>query len=121
MHFRERSHMVQLIRTAYDPELKRGKSEIIGRLAKANPKVTEDLRALLTPDEQKQLAAWMAGHATVERLKRELAVRTLPEQLALAEEWFATQKGEEARVVAANLVAAWSRLRGTLKREGFLE
>lgn len=121
MHFRERAQMVQLVRTSYDPNTKKGKSEIVGRLAKGNPKVSDALQATLTPQERKELAAWLAGRATVERLKRELAVRSLPEQLALAEEWFATQKGDDARLLAASLVPAWSRLRFALKRNGLVE
>ena len=121
MHFRERAQMVQLIRTSYDPGTKKSKSEIVGRLAKANPKVSDALNATLTPAERKELAAWLAGRATVERLKRELAVRNLPEQLALAEEWFASQKSEEAKALAANLVPAWGRLRVALKRSGLVE
>lgn len=121
MHFRERAQTVQLIRTSYDAESKKGKSEIVGRLAKANPKVTDALSATLTPQERKELASWLAGRATVERLKRELAVRSLPEQLALAEDWFATQKGDDAKILAASLVPAWHRLRVALKRNGLVE
>jgi hypothetical protein len=121
MHFREREHVVQIIRTAYDPSSKKGKNEIVGRLVKANPKVPVDLEATLTAEERKEVAAWIEGHATSERLKRELAVRTLPEHLALAEQWFANQKGEDARILAATLIPAWAQLRAVLKRSGLIE
>lgn len=121
MHFRERGHVVQIIRTSYDPGSKKGKNEIVGRLIKANPQVSEALEAALTKEERKEVASWLEGHAKVERLKRELAVHTLPEQLALAEEWFAGQKGDDARVMAAALVPAWVRLRMVLKRNGHIE
>jgi hypothetical protein len=48
-------------------------------------------------------------------------VRTLSEQLALAEEWFADQKGDDARVLAATLIPAWAHLRVALKRNGLVE
>ena len=121
MHFRERGHVVQLIRTTYDAGSKKGKNEIVGRLARANIKVSEELEAALKPDERKELTAWIEGHATVERLKRELAVRTLPEQLALAKEWFKGQKGDDARALAAALIPAWVRFRNLLKRNGLVE
>ena len=121
MHFRERGHVVQIIRTSYDKGSKKGKNEIVGRLAKANPQVTEALETVLTVEERKELAAWLEGHATVERLKRQLAVRTLPEQLALAEAWFANEKGDDARVLAAALIPAWAQLRTVLKRNGHVE
>jgi hypothetical protein len=121
MHFRERGHIVQLIRTTYDAASKKGKNEIVGRLVKANIQVSKELEAALKPEERKELEVWIAGHATVVRLKRELAVRTLPEQLALAEEWFADQKGDDARVMAAAVIPAWIRFRAGLKRNGLVE
>lgn len=121
MHFRERGNVVQIIRTTYDSGSKKGKNEIVGRLARANPQASQALEATLTTEERKELAAWLKGHATNERLKRELAARTLPEQLALAKEWFKGQKGDDARLLAATLSPAWVQLRGVLKRNGFVE
>jgi len=121
MHFRERDQIVQIIRTKYDASLKKGKNEIVGRLAKVNPKITDELAAVLTKEERKEVAGWIEGYATVARLKRELAVRTLQEQLSLAQEWFADQTGEEARFLAASLVPAWARLRATLRKNGLVE
>jgi len=122
MHFRERGNVVQIIRTTYDAASKKGKNEIVGRLQKANPQVPKTLESALKADERKELAAWLDGYATLGRLKRELAVRTLPEQLGLAEEWFGDKnKGDEARVLALALIPAWSQLRAALKRNGFIE
>jgi hypothetical protein len=121
MHFRARDQIVQIIRTKYDAALKRGKNEIVGRLAKANPKITEELAAVLTMEERKEVAAWIEGYAKVGRLKRELAVRTLQEQLTIADEWFADQRDDEARLLAASLVPAWARLRATLKKNNLIE
>ena len=121
MHFRERGQIVQVIRTTYDPSSKKGKNEIVGRLVKANPQISDALEAALSSEERKELGVWIKGHATVEQLKRELAVRTLPEQLALAEEWFEDQKGDDARALAAALIPAWVQLRIVLKRKGLIE
>ena len=121
MHFRERGHVVQIIRTSYDPGSKKGKNQIVGRLIKANPQLPADLEKTLTADERKEVAGWIKGNAATERLKRELAVRTLPEQLALAKEWFADQTGEDARAAAASLVPAWVKLRLVLKQQGLIE
>ena len=121
MHFRERNQVIQIIRTKYDAATKKGKNEIVGRLPKANPKLSDELVAALTKEERKEVATWIEGYATVGRLKRELAVRTLQEQMALAQEWFADQKGDEARVLAASLMPAWARLRSTLKKSALVE
>jgi hypothetical protein len=121
MHFRERNQIIQVIRTKYDAVEKRGKNEIVGRLQKANPQITDELTAALTKEERKELAAWIEGYATTARLKREFAARNLTEQLELAQEWFANQKGEDARLLAAWLLPAWVRLRATLKKNGLIE
>ena len=121
MHFREREQIVQIIRTKYDAALKRGKNEIVGRLVRANPKISDELAAALTKEERKEVATWIESYAKVGRLKRELAVRTLQEQLTLAEEWFADQKGDDARFLAASLAPAWLRLRAALKKNGLVE
>jgi hypothetical protein len=121
MHFRERAHIVQIIRTTYDAGSKKGKNEIVGRLVKANPVISAELEAALTTEERKDVAAWIKGYATVGQLKKELAARSLPEQLALAEEWFAHQKGNEAHTLAAALIPAWVQLRTVLKRNGLIE
>jgi hypothetical protein len=121
MHFRERGHVVQIIRTVYDSESKKGKNEIVGRLVKADPKISDEIQAVLTADERKEVASWIEGHATVERLKRELAARSLPGQLALAKEWFKDQKADDARTLAATLMPAWVELRAVLKRGGLAE
>ena len=121
MHFRELNQIVQIIRTKYDAATKKGKNEIVGRLTKASPKISDELKGVLTPEERKEVAAWIAGHASVERLKQELAVRTLQEHMTLAEQWFADQKGDEARFLAASLIPAWTRLRSVLKKSGHVE
>ncbi len=121
MHFRERGQIVQIIRTKYDAAVKKGKNEIVGRLAKANPKISDELKAVLTPEERKEVAAWIAGYATTERLKHELAVRTLQENMTMAEAWFKGQKSDEARLLAASLVPAWAQLRAALKKNNLVE
>jgi hypothetical protein len=121
MHFRERNQIVQVIRTKYDAAEKKAKNEIVGRLQKANPKLTDELAAVLTKEERKEVTAWIEGYATVARLKREVAARTLLEQLELAQEWFADQKGDEARLLVASLIPAWVRLRVTMKKNGLIE
>jgi hypothetical protein len=121
MHFRERNQIIQIIRTKYDAAEKKGKNEIVGRLPRANPKLTDELSAVLTKEERKEVAAWIDSYATVGRLKREFAARTLNEQLTLAQEWFSEQKGDEARILAASLMPAWARLRGVLRKNGLVE
>lgn len=121
MHFRERGQIVQIIRTKYDATTKKGKNEIVGRMNKADPKLNDQLSTALTPEEKKEVAVWLAGFDRSRKLKRELAVRTLQEQLTLAEEWFVGQKSDDARFLAASLLPAWVRLRAAMKKNGLIE
>jgi hypothetical protein len=121
MHFRDRGKVVQIIRTSYDADSKKSKNEIIGRFVKSNQRISPGLEGKLTAKERKEVAAWIEGYTDIERLKRDLAVRTLPEQLAIAEEWFKDQKGDDARNLAATLLKAWTHVRTVIKRNGLIE
>jgi hypothetical protein len=121
MHFRERDKAIQIIRVGKDSGSKKGKSEIVGRLAKVNPQVSAELEAALTAAERKEVAAWIAAYANLDRLKKEVAVRTLPEQLAIAESWFKDHKDDAARALAASLFQSWVQLRVVLKRNGLVD
>lgn len=120
MHFRERDQVVQIIRTKYDAAKKKGKNEIVGRLVKANPKISDELASALTSEERKAVTAWIEGHAHVANLKRELAVRSLQEQMTLAEEWFMEHADADAQRMVASLLPAWTRLRNVLKKKDLL-
>jgi hypothetical protein len=121
MHFRERGQIVQIIRTTYDQGSKKGKNEIVGRLMKNKPEISDALRKALSTEERREVETWIKSYASVMPLKRELAARTLPESLALAEDWFKGQKGDDARVLAAGIMTAWTHLRVVMKRNGLLE
>ncbi len=116
MHIRERGQIVQIIRTKYDAGTKKGRNEIVGRMSKSKPQITSELKSALTPQELKEVTAWIGARGAVDQLKKELAVRTLSENLALAEQWFADHKNEDARLLAESVVPAWFRLRSVLKK-----
>jgi hypothetical protein len=121
MQFREQGQVIQIIRTTQEAGSKKGKKQVIGRLVRVNPQVSEALNATLTVEERKELAAWLKDYARVARLKKELAVRTLSEQLGLAADWFANQKSDDARALASSILLAWHHLRVALKRDGLVE
>lgn len=64
----------------------------------------------------REIEAWIEQRANLEHLREELAARTLPEQIGQAVAWFNRAPVEEARLVAADLLAQWARLRTVLKR-----
>ncbi|MGQ0622867.1 MAG: hypothetical protein ACT4QA_23675 [Panacagrimonas sp.] len=65
MHFRERNRMVQVIRTTYDPARQKGRPEIVARLSKAKPAITDEVRKVCTPDELLEIQAWIAANSPV--------------------------------------------------------
>lgn len=116
MHFRSRGRMIQVIRTVYDKQLKRGRTQIVGRLERHAMAVGDDLRRECTPAEIAEIEAWIANRSRLEGLREEYAARTLPDQIALAAGWFQRASADEARGVAADLLPEWTRLRVTLKK-----
>jgi hypothetical protein len=121
MQFRDRVKVVQIIRVSKDPDSKKTKNEVVGRLVKSNLRISPELEAKLTAKEHKEVTGWIEGYSDIERQKRDLAVRTLPEQLAIAEEWFKDKKSDDARNLATTLFRAWTHVRTVIKQNGLIE
>ena len=62
MQFRERRKVVQVIRTVYDPVIKRGKSEVVGRLDREAPVLDDALRAACSAEEVAEIEAFVHLH-----------------------------------------------------------
>jgi len=117
MQFRERKRVIQVIRTTYDPELKRGRSKVVGKIDKAEPVVSDKLRRSCSEEELAEITVWLAQWG--ENLRSE-AVRsgaaTLAEQIRHATEFFRSQRSGEAAVWAAEIRAAWGPLEKALRK-----
>lgn len=120
MQFRERRRVIQVIRTTYDPEVKRGRSEVLGKIDKAAPAVTDKLNKACTLEELAEITAYLANR---QNLLRNEAVRagaeTLPAQMRAAAEYFRTHRDEEAKDFAVDIRAAWDELKAALRKAGF--
>lgn len=120
MQFRERRRVIQVIRTTYDPELKRGRSEVVGKIDKAEPAMTDKLRNACTPEERAEIADYLANRSGI---LRNAAVRagaeTLPEQMRRAAEYFRDHRDEEARRFAVEIRRGWDELKSAMRRAGF--
>ena len=117
MHFRIRKNVVQFIRTTYDPELKRPKAAVIGRIPLGNPIISKDLRAKLTEEEYVQACAWIEHEQRTTGLREELAARTLAETLAAANRWFQRQENlSEMDWITGSILPELHLLRKTIKR-----
>ncbi|CAO3372704.1 hypothetical protein [Azospirillum argentinense] len=120
MQFRERRRVIQVIRTVYDPALKRGRSELVGKIDKAAPAVTDKLQRSCTPEELSDILTYLADRHN--RLRNE-AVRagaeTLPAQMREAAEYFRTHRDDDARAFATDIRLAWEELKTALRDAGF--
>lgn len=123
MHFRQRSKAIQVIRTSYDPNTKGAKNQIVGKILKENPQVSEALKSACSPEELKEVSVWLEQYRGFELLKNEYAAKSLPEQLALATTWFELQqpKDENARALATSVFVEWAALRNILKKQQLLD
>jgi hypothetical protein len=119
VHFRIRQHVVQLIRTSYDPATKKPKATVLGRMPLRNPALTPELRAALTPAEIKEAEAWLQRRGRLELLREEFAALGLPEELLRAANWFRTNADSPAaQAAAADLLPALYQLRQAIKELG---
>ncbi|AWJ83703.1 hypothetical protein TSH58p_09305 [Azospirillum sp. TSH58] len=120
MQFRERRRVIQVIRTVYDPDLKRGRSELVGKIDKAAPVITDKLQRSCTPEELPEVLTYLDGRHN--RLRNE-AVRagaeTLPAQMREAAEYFRTHRDDDARAFATEIRLAWEELKTALRESGF--
>jgi len=114
MQFRERRRVIQVIRTTYDPALKRGRALVVGTLDKDAPAVGEDLRAALTADELAEVTAYIDA-----RRGQPAAVPALPQQMRAAAAYFRDAPADEALALAAEIRAAWEELKEAMRDAGF--
>ena len=64
MQFRERRRVIQMIRTTYDPAVKRGRSEVVGKIDKDAPAIPEKLRKSCSAEELAEIESWLAERET---------------------------------------------------------
>lgn len=122
MHFRLRHNVVQVIRTTYDPSTKKPRTEIVGRLARHEPAVGDDLRRTCSTAEIEEVEAWIANSLRADAVASEHAARTLAEQMERSGEWFAASPAHPgAQQLAAEVQQQWVRLRNRLRRHGLIE
>lgn len=122
MHFRVRKNVIQLVRTSYDPEIKRGVATVVGTVRLAHPELTEELKTLLTAEETAQFDLWVQTQHRIDALREELAALSLPQSMAQALKWF-EREGDTpaASALASETVFQWQALRRQLTKQGLLD
>ncbi len=120
MQFRERRRVIQVIRTIYDPAIKRGRSELVGRIDKERPAVDGALRAACSEAEIAEVEAFLAQRS--ELLSREAvreAALSLAGHMRLAESYFRTGGDGGDGAAAAEILDAWEDLKKAIHKAGF--
>jgi len=117
VHFRIRKNIVQLVRTTYDSEKRRPKAQVVGRIPLVNPLISDELKALLTPDEYREAQVWIARQHRTMMLREEFAAMTLTETLAQARRWFQRQSDTDfAGGVATEILPELKAFRKSINR-----
>lgn len=79
MHFRDRTHSIQIVRTSYDEEAKKSKQTVVGTIPKRTLEVEEGVMEKATPEEQAEIRLW------IERNRQILAAKAQAEAYSLNE------------------------------------
>jgi hypothetical protein len=121
MHFRIRKHIVQLVRTSYDPDGKKPKAKVVGRMPLSEPKLTWDLKRKLTEDEVAEVEGWIEGQYRLNSLKEALAALTLADSISAANRWFSRNPDSPvAAATALQVLPEFKALRKILRTKGLL-
>jgi hypothetical protein len=121
MHFRLRKNVVQLVRTSYNPDTKKPRTVVVGRMPLKQPKLSPDLESKLTEDEIAETEEWIEGQFRMNSLKEELAALTLPESISAAHRWFSRNADNPAAAaIVPQLLPALQELRKVLRKQGLL-
>ncbi len=121
MHFRLRKNVVQLVRTLYNPDTKKPRTVVVGRMPLKQPTLSSELKGKLTEDEIAEAEEWIDGQFRVNSLKEELAALTLPETISAANRWFSRNADNPAATaIALQLLPAFKTLRKMLRGKGLL-
>ncbi len=117
MHFRIRSNGIQLIRTTYDADSKRGKSEVVGGVQRRSMKLSDQVAAKLTEEEKQQFDAFAESYRNSVALQAKVyayQIADIAQQAIAAAE---AAEGPDHDMMVANLMAAASEIRGYVARK----
>lgn len=120
MQFRERSRVIQVIRTIYDPAIKRGRAEVVARLDKDRPEIGDEIRNACSPAELAELEDFLAARNALMSLETtRTAAESLTAQMRQAEAFFRTGPNGTAGMVAADIYTAWDDLKKAMHKAGY--
>jgi hypothetical protein len=129
VQFRERRRVIQIIRTIYDPALKRGRSEVVGKIDKDAPVIPEKLRKSCSSEELAEIESWLAERETTlrtETIRDETGL--LAQRMRQAADYFRhhvqgtahnVMDDKQAALHAAEIQLAWEDLKKAIRKAGY--
>jgi hypothetical protein len=117
MHFRTRNNTVQLIRTQYDAEKKRGRNEVVGTVPLRNLALPDDVAAKLTPEEKQEFDAFAVTYRNSKALQAKIYAFQISDIVEQAMHAADTAEGSDQEIMLANLSSAATEIRTFLNRQ----
>lgn len=117
MHFRMRSNVVQMIRTTYDADSKRGKNEVVGTVQRRNMVLSDQIAAKLTAEEKQEFETFAEAYRNSTALQAKVyayQIADIAQQAIAAAE---AAEGADHNMMIANLTAAASEIRKFVARK----
>lgn len=120
MQIRIRRQTVTLVRTVYDPAIKRGRSVSLGTFSLDAQSIPDAVDARLRPEEREQIEALLNRRRVEREVELEqIAARALPANLRRAMRWYDRQKrSPELAALAKNSRDEFSLLLAAMVRAG---
>lgn len=121
MQIRNQHGKIQLIRTKYDPTIKRGRSILLGTLSTYALEIPIEINKKLTDAERAQLQPIIDKNmSTFRRYREENAGRNLPETIRHATKWYIANGKNEVNLseLAEETRLEFSKLRAVMAKAG---
>ncbi|SHI35908.1 hypothetical protein SAMN02745194_00128 [Roseomonas rosea] len=117
MHFRVRDKAIQLIRTSYDAEKKRGSAKVVGSVSRRSMTLPEDIASKLTEEEKKEFQTFQTSQSELAVLEAKLAAHSFPATVRKIMTYIEeTQDEEERELLRSYIDSALFDLRKYSKR-----
>lgn len=117
MHFRMRENVVQLIRTTYDPDTKRGKPQLLGTVPRRTMALSEQMAAKLTTEEAAEFEAFARNYRNSIALQAKVHGYQLCDIVRQAIDAAEAAEGADRDLIISNLTLAAQDIRRFLSRK----
>ena len=115
MHFKNRDKFIQCVRTAYDADQKKIKTQVVGVISRSTLDVSDEFRLSLKPQELAEVYAHISNLKRLKELELEFSARTIVRQMDLVVQWLEVAiSSTENEVLAKEILRNEKNLRKAL-------